>query len=124
MLLDEGKAVAAKAAQQEVSVVWEEWEAMPHCFALVFPSLPQAKKCLQDWAAFCTHAVEQVGTPMGTKGIRFGAKIKKEEEMIDVKALGVMNDDELKMRMKKAMDLRAMDHEAETELRGKISSKL
>ena len=134
MLLDEGKAVACLAAQQDVSVVWEEWEAMPHCFALVFfHALPQAKKCLHDWAKFCTEAVDQAGKPIRTTGIRFGAKYKEGEEAeIDVKALGVMNDDEVKMRMKKAMELRAMDHEmdheseteAEPELQGKISSKL
>ncbi|CAK7262802.1 hypothetical protein SEPCBS119000_000170 [Sporothrix epigloea] len=41
------------------AVVLEQYEAMPHCFALVLPKLPGSKRCLDKWAGFIRRAVEQ-----------------------------------------------------------------
>ena len=53
MLVDEGKAVAALARKQGVVVDWQEWEAMPHCWSMIFEGLPAAKKAFASWAKFC-----------------------------------------------------------------------
>lgn len=44
------------------SVVFEQYEAMPHCFALVLPKLPGAKRCLKGWSNFIRQAVERPET--------------------------------------------------------------
>ncbi|CAK7272695.1 hypothetical protein SEPCBS57363_005262 [Sporothrix epigloea] len=41
------------------AVIFEQYEAMPHCFALVLPKLPGAKRCLDKWASFIRCVVEQ-----------------------------------------------------------------
>jgi hypothetical protein len=52
LLADEGKFVAHKMWREGVRVVLEEYEAMPHCFGLVFPGLGGSKRCLEGWAGF------------------------------------------------------------------------
>ncbi|ERS99873.1 hypothetical protein HMPREF1624_03240 [Sporothrix schenckii ATCC 58251] len=44
------------------AVVFEQYEAMPHCFALVLSRLPGAKRCLNGWAGFIRQAVERPET--------------------------------------------------------------
>ncbi|CAK7214954.1 hypothetical protein SBRCBS47491_002325 [Sporothrix bragantina] len=44
------------------AVVFEQYEAMPHCFALVLPKLPGSKRCLNGWASFVRRAVEEPET--------------------------------------------------------------
>ena len=107
MLLDEGKAVARRTMRQGVSVVWEEWEAMPHCFAQVLQHLPVAQICNTHWAGFCEQVVVK-GANSGidparvqTKGTWYAAKTGK-EETLDVRNLGDLSDDEIMQRMKAA----------------------
>lgn len=44
------------------SVTFEQYEAMPHCFALVLPHIAGAKRCFDGWAGFIRRAVEQPET--------------------------------------------------------------
>ena len=37
MMVDEGKFIAQRAAQRAVPVIWEQYGAMPHCFAVLPP---------------------------------------------------------------------------------------
>lgn len=62
LLADEDKAIAAKLADAGVHVVFEEYEAMPHCFALVFLRLAASERCFDAWARFIKEAVETKGT--------------------------------------------------------------
>lgn len=107
MLLDEGKAVARRATRQGVSVVWEEWEAMPHCFAQVLQHLPVAQICNTHWAGFCEQVVVKSANSgidparVQTKGTWYAAKTGK-EETLDVRNLGDLIDDEIMQRMKAA----------------------
>ena len=52
MLADEDKSVASLAASQKVTIQYEEYEAMPHCFAMVAPTLPTAKRLMHSWGDF------------------------------------------------------------------------
>ncbi|KAL2174485.1 alpha/beta hydrolase fold-domain-containing protein [Thermothelomyces heterothallicus CBS 202.75] len=58
LLADEDKFAAHKMWREGVAVVWEEYEAMPHCFAIVLPYLREARRCLEGWAAFIKAVAE------------------------------------------------------------------
>lgn len=58
LLTDECKVVAQRAASQGVKVVWEQYEAMPHCFALVLEGNAGGAASLASWARFVKMAVE------------------------------------------------------------------
>lgn len=118
-LLDEGKILAARAAQQGVKIVWEEWEAMPHVFAQVLLDSPAGKLCFEHWATFCTTVVEQGAKGVDTKGARFAIKTMAPTE-VDVRALAVMSDEELKRRMLNAAEA----HEKERKMPETGRSKL
>ena len=120
MLLDECKQVAQVAANQEVQVIWEEWEGMCHCFGMVLVGTPMSKRFFSDWAGFCKavcgvrhDATSQDGEAQDAKGVQrtmsietkgnlFEVKTGK-EKAVDVRHLGVLNDDEALDRMHKAM---------------------
>lgn len=60
MLVDEGRVVGRRAEAQGVKVEWVEFEAMPHCFAMVLDGgwHKGSRVCFERWAGFCTRAVE------------------------------------------------------------------
>ena len=62
LLADEGKFIATKAHADGVTVVHEEYEGMPHCFAMIFTGHPAAKRCFAGWAGFASKVVEHPGT--------------------------------------------------------------
>jgi acetyl esterase/lipase len=98
LLTDEGKHIAMKASTQGVKVVFEEWEAMPHCFAMVLESLPASKKLFLNWARFIRQVVEDPGS-METRGTRIVPKTLKEVNL-DVGALSAFSDEEAGERMR------------------------
>lgn len=122
MLLDDGKYVAAQAAQQGVNVVWEEWEAMPHAFAFVLEGIPQTKKFFTNWAAFCSRVVDQGEKGIRTQGTWFAAKGERKQE-VDVQALGVMSGEEVRQTMKRAREAKEAE-EAESLIDDKVYSRL
>lgn len=116
MLLDEGKALAARMAKQGVTVAWEEWEAMPHCFAQLFKWLPAGKKCFAQLADFCEGAVNG---SIKLKGTWYEAKTGKERP-VAVEKLSVWEDEEISLRMRRARD----EREKMIDVIGKTSPKL
>ncbi len=98
LLTDEDKHIAMKAANQGVTVVFEEFVAMPHCFAMVLETLPASKKFFSNWAAFISQVVEKPGT-VETKGMRIAPKTLQEES-VDVKGLSTFTEEEVLERMK------------------------
>ncbi len=117
MLADEVQSVASRAAKQGVTVVSEQWEAMPHCFALVLVGSPMSKKAFQNMAVFCQDAVE--GERIETRGLWFEAKTGKEKE-VNVESLCNISDGEVKNRMEAAKAARHLGIEGE----GKLLPKL
>ncbi|KAI9757110.1 MAG: hypothetical protein M4579_003588 [Chaenotheca gracillima] len=63
---DAQKMVASQAAQQGVTVLYEQYQAMPHVFALFLSKLPQSMRCWRHWAQICLSFAE--GTPLKTHG--------------------------------------------------------
>jgi len=98
LLSDEGKYVAMKAAKAGVLVVFEEYEAMPHCFAMIFGSSPGARRFFSGWSEFIKAAVEEPQV-LQTKGTLIKAKTI-EEKNLDVTSLIDFTHDEVSSRMK------------------------
>ncbi|EAQ88363.1 hypothetical protein CHGG_04982 [Chaetomium globosum CBS 148.51] len=60
-LADECKAFAQKAARDGVRVVWEQYEAMPHCFSQVLEGSVESEACFASWAGFVRMVTEKPG---------------------------------------------------------------
>ena len=82
MLADEGKLVAARAASQGVTVQFEDYEAMPHVFAMLLPALAASDRCMRSWGDFCRRCVEESNS-LKTNGTYVHAKSGK-EDVVDV----------------------------------------
>lgn len=98
LLTDEDKYIAQKAASDGVPVVFEEYEAMPHCFAMLFEGTPMARRFFAGWSGFITKVIHQPKTVV-TTGILIKPKTL-EEEPLDVASLSKYTDEEIRTRMK------------------------
>lgn len=58
LLADEDRYVAKKMWRDGVTVRYEEYEGMPHCFGIIFPGLQSARRCFKGWGAFCKSLAE------------------------------------------------------------------
>jgi acetyl esterase/lipase len=97
LLSDEDKFVSCKAAKQNVTVVYEEYEAMPHCFGMVLEALPASRLFFNRWAGFISDVTN--GRQVVTKGTLVRARTLVEES-VDVKELSPFTDEEVLERMK------------------------
>ncbi|KAL9633075.1 MAG: hypothetical protein Q9164_004917 [Protoblastenia rupestris] len=84
LFADGAKAVARRAALQDVNVTWTQFEAMPHCFPTV-PGLihsRQARVLMEKWANFCRECVdgELIGRQR-VKASKVGFKDAREQPM-------------------------------------------
>jgi acetyl esterase/lipase len=104
ILADEASALASRMVSQGVTVEWERYEAMPHCFGMLFIDEPSGKRCFAGWSGFIKAVVDS--TPVTTKGTYITAK-KLQETAVDpstlLKDIGVKEEDILGM-MKKRRD--------------------
>ena len=82
MLTDEIKVLASRAAQQGVKVVFEEYQAMPHCFAMLLPGLPISERCIKSWGAFARKTVDEGAEVFETKGTWVEARSGREESRV------------------------------------------
>ncbi|MCJ1473800.1 hypothetical protein MMC13_002451 [Lambiella insularis] len=113
-LTDEGKVVARRAAQQGVSVVWQEYEAMPHCFSMIFEHLQGSKKCFASWAQFMTDVVD--GKTIESRGVYITAKTLKESPLDVAHLLDEIEDAEVERLMADARMKRETGEEGETKV--------
>ncbi|KAI0469007.1 alpha/beta hydrolase fold-domain-containing protein [Xylaria cf. heliscus] len=60
-LSDEDRYLVSRLRADGVRVVFEEYEAMPHVFAVVLPKVAQAERCVAGWARFVTAARKDPG---------------------------------------------------------------
>jgi hypothetical protein len=98
LLSDEDKYVAMKAARQGVKVVYDEFEAMPHCFAMIMEGREGSRKCFDSWSSFIRAAVEDPES-IKTRGQRYNAKTLQTTE-VDILSLIPYTDEEVIKRMK------------------------
>jgi len=108
LLTDEDKYVAMRAAQQDVPIVFEEYEAMPHCFAMVLETLEGSKRCFKGWSSFINAVVKDPQSVV-TMGIKIEAKTLKETEL-DVKALSPFTDVVVLPRMRERVTKLSQKH--------------
>ena len=58
LLAFEDKFFAKQLVDDGVKVVFEEYEAMPHCFAMILTKTPNARRCMDNWGGFVRKVVE------------------------------------------------------------------
>ncbi|KAF2431267.1 acetyl-hydrolase, partial [Tothia fuscella] len=104
MLADEAKVVAQRMAKQGVKVVWDEFEAMPHVFAMMMEGTPTANLCFEQWATF-VKCVAESPEKIHSVGHFITAK-KLEREEVGLQNLIEMSDDDVLKRMKDAREKR------------------
>jgi hypothetical protein len=100
LLSDEDKFMANKFWKDGVRVVYEEYEGMPHCFALLFEKLGEARRCMEGWAGFAKGMVEEGKAREGFKMIK--AKTLEEVE-VDPETLSPYSLEEIRQRVEKRM---------------------
>lgn len=104
MLADEGKVVASRAASQGVQVHFEDYEAMPHVFAMLLPALAASSRCVKSWGEFCRRCVEDPKS-VKTNGTFVHVKTGKEDP-VDVGQVGEITIDEARRRNRDAKERR------------------
>ncbi|SPO02666.1 related to acetyl-hydrolase [Cephalotrichum gorgonifer] len=94
LLADEQKFLASKLHASGVKVVFEEYEAMPHCFAMILSRLAEARRCFDGWTGFIRSAIED---PSGveSRGVTIKAKSLEEVEL-DLGSLCDLSDEDVK----------------------------
>lgn len=97
LLTDEDKYLAQKAVSQGVPVVFEEYEAMPHCFGMVLEALPGSRRFFTGWSEFITQVTRDPES-VKTRGVLIKAKTLQEEHL-DVTHLTNFTDQEVITRM-------------------------
>jgi acetyl esterase/lipase len=100
LLADEGSVLACRLVKQGGKVVYEQYEAQPHCFGMIFEGQAVGHSCFDAWSKFCIDAVK--GSVV-TKGSFLSAK-KLERKDVDVKGLmdGLgLSEDIIREKMKK-----------------------
>lgn len=113
-LTDEGRIVARRLVQQGVPAQYQEFEAMPHCFAMIFEHLEGSKKCFTSWTQFITDVVE--GKTIETRGVVVAAKTYQEKDVNVAELLSELSDEEVDRRMKDAREKREVGVEGETKV--------
>ncbi|KAK0641141.1 alpha/beta hydrolase fold-domain-containing protein [Cercophora newfieldiana] len=100
LLSDEDKFMANKFYKDGVRVVYEEYEGMPHCFALLFEKLAEARRCMEGWAGFAKGVVE--GGKVKERFTMVKAKTLEEVE-VDPETLGPYSVQEIRERVESRM---------------------
>ncbi|KAF3929960.1 Esterase [Arthrobotrys entomopaga] len=101
ILSDECKFLAKNMESKGVTVRYEEYQAMPHCFALVIDWLPVTAKCFGTWCGFIEDVVE--GREVVNKATRTLAKSLKEEDLKIGELIGYSYEEVLE-RMKASVE--------------------
>lgn len=117
MLADENRIFATRAAKQGVRVVSEQWEAMPHCFALILLGSPMSKRCFKAWTGFYKAVV--TGEEVETRAVWLQAKTLKEVE-VEIEGLATLGDEEMRERMEQAREARHLGTEGEAKILPKL----
>lgn len=85
LLADENLFVAMKMAKEGVTVIFDHYEAMPHCFAMIIEGTNVSRKCFGKMGYFINAAVVKAPfmkpDTLVTKGTLIVAKTNKEKEL-------------------------------------------
>lgn len=89
--------MATKLRRDGVKVVFEEYEGMPHCFALIFPESKGAARCLSGWAGFINRVVNEEKGEKGEQGIESSFRRIKAKSLAEVDLEGEGEDEWMKI---------------------------
>lgn len=103
LLSDEDKYFAKVLASQGVTVLYDEFEAMPHCFAMVLEGHEGGRRCFTLWSGFIKAAVEDPAS-LKTRGTKHAAKTLK-EETVDLATVSPFAREEVLERMKARVEV-------------------
>ena len=109
MLTDEDAILASTAVRSGVTVEWEQYEAMPHVFAMLMPHVATSQRCYDSLGSFCRRCVEG---EVESRGTWIAARTGKESEVDVNKITDVTAEDALR-RMKEAQSRRLKGYENE-----------
>ncbi|KAF9740056.1 hypothetical protein PMIN06_003867 [Paraphaeosphaeria minitans] len=101
MMRDENAVLARKLHQQGAIVRWREFEAMPHCFAMVLDSLPASMTFFEEYARFCTDAVK--GKVVSSDGAKLLAK-SLGREAVELNDVTRLTDEEIARHMQEGKE--------------------
>ncbi|KAK7435254.1 hypothetical protein CaCOL14_012903 [Colletotrichum acutatum] len=97
LLADEDKYMARKLHQDGVPVVFEEYEGMPHCFALILTKIPNARRCFEGWTNFMKRAVTSPET-IDSRATSIKSKTLQ-EEVLDFESLSAVSAEDVQKRV-------------------------
>jgi acetyl esterase/lipase len=103
MLRDEDAVLAQRAVAQGVTVVWREFEAMPHCFAMLCEANNGAAVHQEEMGGFCRDVVEKKGE-VKTSGTWIEAKTLRRRDVDVAKGLTEIKDKEVEGYMVKGRE--------------------
>ncbi|KAK2004938.1 hypothetical protein LX36DRAFT_563258 [Colletotrichum falcatum] len=106
LLADEDKYMARKLHEDGVAVVFEEYEGMPHCFALILTTTPNAKRCFDGWTGFMKKIITHPDT-IDSKAITVKAKTLEEVSLTFESLLSDVSEEDMRQTvlMKKERSL-------------------
>ena len=110
--------------RQKVPIVWEQYEAMPHCFGLIFPTHDVGKMCFDGWTQFCKDVV--AGKHIQTKGTYITAnKLKRQDVPVETLLDEInLKEEDIIDRMKKRREWRIQKFNEQQEEEKAANSKL
>lgn len=104
MLADEGAVFAKRLAKQGVKVMWEQHEAMPHCFAMMLEGTPGSNMFFAELAKFIRMVTEKP-SEVNIQGHWVTVKSLERVE-VDIAALTKLEDEEVLALMKQGQERR------------------
>lgn len=99
LLSDEDRYVATAISKAGAVVVYEEYETMPHCFAMVIETLPASRKFFDAWTSFMDAAVHRRET-LSTNGKKIKPKTLMETAVV-VEDLSKEDEEGIERQMKR-----------------------
>lgn len=118
LLADENKYMVARLHADKIKVIWEEYEGMPHCFAMILWSSPMSRKCFDSMTGFIKKVIEKGPDGVDSGFTRIKARTYK-EEAADPTQLAPYTEKELRKRLE---DLAAVGNSAKAA--GDVAAKL
>lgn len=80
ILAYEDKFLARQLEADGVRVVFEEYEGMPHCFAMMLQNAPSTPRCFKGWASFISTVVENPDS-IKSSAVMIKSKSGKEDSL-------------------------------------------
>jgi hypothetical protein len=104
ILASEDKYFAKKLESEGATVVFEEYEAMPHCFAMILDKTANAARCYEGWGGFvrtCTQGGEVESSAVEISAKTLGEKVLEFGQLSDV------TDEDMREQVQRKAELKA-----------------